>query len=385
MHIQEAEDKTGLTWANIRFYEGDTPQPQDSGCRDCSREDVDGAPPEPHPWRRWMARGADILLINAGLLLVWCVFLHHFFQRVSSFWLTVAVLVLLFLLEPVFLPLWGTTPGKWIMGISIRDEGGGKPSWSQAWLRTWGVLRWGLGFSVPLYNLYRGYRSYRMEQAGERALWDDSAGTMVCFRDDRLWRPLAAVGAWCLLFGCIAVIGTASLLPPNRGDLTVEEFVENYQWYADQLDMGTWQLQPSGEFVWEGSNAFSVLEPESLAPLRWMEEDGILTGISLEMGQEERWAGDICVEESNSYSPTAQTLASLALVGARAPLFSARDLLNQVLAWGVEVDTGSLTLAGVTLARETELEGWKASGGDLFRADGAENCRMAMDVTLTVG
>ena len=346
---------------------------------------ADVAPPDPHPWRRWMARVLDGFLVDFLFLFIWCIPLHHFLQGVSDLGSTVVGVLLMLALEPVLLRFFGTTPGKWLMGISIRNEDGEKPSWRQAWLRTWGVLRWGHGFYIPIYSLYRSWRCYKAEMDGETQEWDQEAETVLCFRDARFWRPWAVAGCYVLLLGGTFLIGTASQLPPNRGDLTVEAFVENYRWYAEQLDYSdTWQLQSSGEFTRRDASVLIVPAPEAPASLQWTVEDGLLTGIAMDIRQESRWEGNVRVENSGNYSAAVQELAAMALVGARAPLFSL-DLLSRAQAWGGGTDGGSLTLAGVTLERKTVMEGCESAfGGLIFPLEGAEACAMEMAVRLSL-
>lgn len=346
---------------------------------------ADVVPPDPHPWRRWMARVLDGFLVDILFLFVWCIPLHHFLQGVSDLATTVMGVILMLILEPVLLHFFGTTPGKRLMGISITGRDGERPSWSQAIRRTWGVLRWGHGFYIPIYSIYRGYRCYKAEMSGEVQDWDWDAETQLCFRDTRQWRPWATVGAYGALIACTVFIGMASQLPPNRGDLTVEEFVENYQWYARQLDYSNiWQLQSTGEFVRQDTSVHIVPQPERPAPLQWTVENGVLTGISMEIQEESRWEGNTQVEDSGNYSASVQEMAALALVGARVPHFST-GLLSQAQEWGSEMETGCITMAGVTLERETVLEGCEGTFmGMLFPLDGVETCSMDMSVTITV-
>ena len=363
------------TYLNQYYQQLSTPPQRSSALT------ADVVPPDPHPWRRWLARGLDSALLETLFLFVWCVPLHHFLQGVSDL-----ATILMLILEPVLLHFFGTTPGKWLMGISITGRNGEKPSWSQAIRRTWGVLRWGHGFYIPIYNIYRGYRCYKEEMNGEIQDWDWDAETQLYFRDTRQWRPWATVGAYGALIVCMVFIGMASQLPPNRGDLTVEEFVENYQWYAGQLGYGdTWQLQDSGEFLQWDTTMIIVPEPKPPAPLQWTVEDGVLTEVAIDMWEESHWEGNTCLENSGNYSSNVQALAAMALVGARAPLRSSLELLGQAQEWGGEADSGSLTLAGVTLERETVLEGCEGTFMDmLFPLDGVETCSMDMSVTITV-
>jgi uncharacterized RDD family membrane protein YckC len=86
-----------------------------------------GAPtdvPQQRPWVRLWARSIDELLLWLG---------SSYFIATMMPWPPTLVVALSFLLaviliEPLFLAMFGTTPGKWLMGISIRADDGRKPS-----------------------------------------------------------------------------------------------------------------------------------------------------------------------------------------------------------------------------------------------------------------
>ena len=71
-----------------------------------------------------------------------------------------------FVLEPLLLSTWGYTPGKWVLGLTVRNAEGGKLRFSQAAARLAGVFCRGEGYGIPLYNLYRNYKCYRACDAG---------------------------------------------------------------------------------------------------------------------------------------------------------------------------------------------------------------------------
>ncbi len=63
--------------------------------------------------------------------------------------------------------------GKWLFGIRVYGEDGGKLTYGEAFRRTWQVIRQGLGFCVPFlewYCLYQGWMGYTAEG---RVEWDD--------------------------------------------------------------------------------------------------------------------------------------------------------------------------------------------------------------------
>ena len=127
-----------------------------------------------------MARRLDTLLYGLPWLAIQLYILHDYqtadpvspvlyyaafvipFVFVQVFFLSsLAQTLTAFVLEPLFLTLFGTTPGKWIMGLELRNAEGGHLALTQARNRTMTVIFGGEGFYLPIYSLWRNYRSYR--------------------------------------------------------------------------------------------------------------------------------------------------------------------------------------------------------------------------------
>lgn len=80
---------------------------------------------EPHPWRRYFARGIDLALVGLPVSFVQYVLLHRNYTTVSRWEDIVCALIgwgLLLLLEPLLLARFGTTAGKWCMGITVTGR-----------------------------------------------------------------------------------------------------------------------------------------------------------------------------------------------------------------------------------------------------------------------
>ena len=227
----------------------------------------------------------------------------------------IGVLALTLLLEPLQLSLFGTTFGKWIFGIRVVDLDGHKLFYSEAFRRTMGVLFFGLGLNVPLVNLWRLYRSWQQYHDGVELIWEEDSELTI--RDDSNLRFLAAIGAAALLFGGTILAAIPSYWPPNRGDLTAAEFVENYNWYARKYDLvdsefelhsdGTWQEAPfdSTAVIHLGGNS------EPLDFVFVTDDDGTVTGVSFceeITGDRESWLG---------FHQSQQVLAAMAFTAGR--------------------------------------------------------------------
>lgn len=74
---------------------------------------------------------------------------------------TIFSLVFMIFTESFLLSRFGTTFGKWIFGIKVTTKDGHNITFADGLERTYGVIRYGLGFQIPFYNLYRQYKSYQ--------------------------------------------------------------------------------------------------------------------------------------------------------------------------------------------------------------------------------
>ena len=137
---------------------------------------------------------------------------------------------LLVLIEPLLLARFGTTAGKWCMGITVTRPDGERLSYGEALERTAAVWLYGAGLGISIVELVCNYRSYRRYMNGEELAWE--SGSIERF-DER------GTGRMVLLYAAITALslaltlamGLSAALPPNRGELTVAEFAENVNFY----------------------------------------------------------------------------------------------------------------------------------------------------------
>ena len=102
------------------------------------------------PVRRYIARSFDLLLCSLPWYLVLQVAGVDTKARLASIWLSILSMAVMLVLEPLFLHLFGTTPGKWLMGLRVTDENGKTLPLAAAWRRTWRVL-WPVSQSTALF------------------------------------------------------------------------------------------------------------------------------------------------------------------------------------------------------------------------------------------
>ena len=207
------------------------------------------------PWRRYFARTLDLELYTALLAVVLQLALRVNLIRLmeqsgGTFLLSLGALALMAGAETVMLHLWGTTPGKALLGLKILREDGSRLSWEESARRTGNVTAFfggGLllsqipilifalaGLGMDIWACWRVYHGKPLFWEGDQLYLDGSTRER-SFWDNR--RSFLRAGGYLAAFAaCIGLMIGGHLLaamPPHRGaELTVEEFVENYNQYA---------------------------------------------------------------------------------------------------------------------------------------------------------
>lgn len=268
-----------------------------------------------HPWRRFLARTFDIFIYN----ILWSAILAFVFQvdlSGGSNWTNILysliILALMLVLEPLWLHLFGTTPGKAIFGLRIEAHNGRRLSYGEGLVRTWGVIASGMGYNIPIYNLFRLWKSYKLCLENETQPWDES--TSYTLKDTKWCRCVLYIGAYAALFALLAAIISAQQIPPNRGDLTVAEFVENHNYYSKLLGIrfGNRYLNENGKWSETEFDGMVYLEIGNTEKpdYTYTIENGYVTGVSfaVEVKNSNDWLGPY---------DTQMLMASLALAGAQ--------------------------------------------------------------------
>lgn len=186
-----------------------------------------------HPVRRYLARMVDYGILAVLLRLILIVLLRiRPYGTFLSYLVTYGSWFFLVPIQALFLSQWGTTPGKWLMGLGVEDGAGGHMTFSQAREREWAVLRYGLGWGIPglrLWRLIRSYREYVNFPTVEME-WDE--GNEYLYKEWNTWNKAALAVVACLLALCMGITATDLCKPRYRGEnLTVAEFAENYNYY----------------------------------------------------------------------------------------------------------------------------------------------------------
>lgn len=325
-----------------------------------------------HPWRRYLARTLDIFIYG----MVWSAALAFVFHvrlaarsTPGSLLDSVVALVIMLFAEPLWLHLFGTTPGKAVFGLRIEDADGKRLSYSQGLERTWGVIGAGMGYYIPVYQLVRLWKSYDLCKRKERQPWD--AETSYFIQDTRWFRGVLYIGAYAAAFGVLLVMQSAQWLPPNRGELTVAQFAKNYNYYAALLEAEPRNiyLTEAGEWAEKdpGGTIYLEIGYSEKPVFRFDLENGYIKSVSFEINP----PGE---EDVISSHDTYMMLSSLAVTCAQSEvgLFSKARVRIAKQIEASPFQSFRFTEAGVTLACDTAYEGYRDSHmGLLWRKEDA--------------
>lgn len=356
-----------------------------------SREDI--IPRVQAPWRRFFARMLD----EAVYTTLWYCFMLFVFQMrttdggigwgIANF---IMILLLTIVLEPLQLSLFGTTLGKWILGLRVLDNYDGKLSFSYALDRTKDVLFYGEGLTIPFYNWFRLWKSYVKCADGKELEWE--YGSRIVLKDEKKYRVAVYVAALVLQMGIIFFSNVLIEIPVHQGELTIAEFCKNYRRLEKVYEITSkYTLDDNG--VWQDNtkdNVTVVFNPFSVeCPPEFIFEtdaDGNIQKISFVVEVE---YPEGTPKEHKQTIPSYQVemmLAVLSFVGAQdeIPMFSTvrRNMVEKIGA--CEFEDYDFIEAGVRVTCDVEQVGYEYRGSGYIRSldDGA--CSFYMEFTMSI-
>lgn len=178
----------------------------------------DPVPPEdpnrvikPGPWSRFVARFIDLSLWYIPIFYLPFSLISsdaemRLFTRTFWLWLGFAVVKMMLstlaclIVDALVMAAVGTTPGKWLLRLTVRQEEGGKVPLSWLVARNLRLWLYGLGLGIPIVNFWCFWRSYQQAAKGVRNPWDSPRQLVVEQRLVKGWRfglaILALIVAW---------------------------------------------------------------------------------------------------------------------------------------------------------------------------------------------
>jgi hypothetical protein len=138
----------------------------------------DQTAPQIRPWVRYGARLIDIFVGVLFLEIGFAVLIPTFFAAHAN----ICALLSLFLwcfVEALCLSIWGTTPGKSLLGVRINMADGSRPVYRSALSRAVNVWIRGLGLGLPLVGLVTMIVAYEKLTTNGITTWDQSGNFTV--------------------------------------------------------------------------------------------------------------------------------------------------------------------------------------------------------------
>lgn len=334
--------------------------------------------------KRLWARIYDFVIYAIFLSAIAILLLHINISNSSLLELILYFLVLLIFMlfiEPLLLSTIGTTIGKFIYGLGILSDSGEKLTYKEALKRTFEVLKFGIGLLIPYFNLRHYYKEYKHLIEEEKVPWD---GLGTYKRDEKI--IVQSIGSFLvllILFLGAPFLQRAQNIPPHRGELTIEEFVENYHHYEDLLGLENerYQLNNKGEFMDVQSNRiFTAGLRYEEKPLFWYElKDNKIKSISFDISIQNKKLP--LVNYVNE-----RYLIFLSLVGAQKEAkihsFPLHEIGNSVSSRAFE--NNDLEMYGVTANYKVEYEGYKEMFAVLYPKDQSQTHRLNSSFVVTI-
>ena len=279
----------------------------------------DSLPQAFYPWRRFLARMLDLSIYGVCWTLVQ-IFVFHInpanTPALFNFLGSYLGYGLMLLFEPLMLHFLGWTPGKLLLGLRLEGENG-RLELRDAYARTWEMFGKGMGYGIPGYVQYCEWIAYQRCSENERQPWDVSNNFEIAYHAVERVSTLQGLGYACAhlaVFAAMALALILQLLPPNRGELNIAQFAENYNYYADYFDMdfGGYYFSEEGQWAERPEDSVyyvNILEQPKLVYQYTLDGEHI-TGVAFSMEVEG-------VQGLFSYNSTEMLLSSLAFGGAQ--------------------------------------------------------------------
>jgi DNA-binding transcriptional MerR regulator/uncharacterized RDD family membrane protein YckC len=266
-------------------------------------------PFECHPWRHYFARSVDSVLFAMLILFVQVVF---FRARSDAFTMPNILALLLWIpVEAGCYALFAATPGKLAFGIRVHDRDGRKLSFTDGLLRAFGVYRYGLGWGIPFWGIWRGYKSYKTYNDGVTLEWNQDCD-ITYEQFDTGKDKCKPVIVFTVLIAIIISTFSVKVMPKyTSNSLNIEQFSENYNEYNDRLKLNCRKLNLDGTFVQYKGNSvvIDVGSVSTFDDFQYTLEDGGITAIQYEENHEKIFLAPVL--------PNKCVVASIALLGAQ--------------------------------------------------------------------
>ncbi len=255
-------------------------------------------------WRRFFARFIDIWVIAVGLGFSTGALIAHLSPGwlqlpwvwvVGGFFLTGPVLIV----EAIIFSVFGTTLGKALADIRVRDAQGRRPTGQQYFQRQWGVFWSGLGAGLPLIQLFAMGSQCQRIRTGRSASYDEGRFVVIGEKMDA-FRTIAVTvfvvgyfGALGLMVSHAQTLGSTVVQGTQRGFHSDEPWVNPLTGFSANIPPH-WAVFPYATdthtiFVFRASGQPEGVGPQVILRLRSAALGAALDALAAE--EQARWSG----------------------------------------------------------------------------------------------
>ncbi|MCD1258657.1 RDD family protein [Paenibacillus athensensis] len=154
---------------------------------------------EPRPWLRLWARGLDLFYHSFVIGLIWQSVDPEGLQQINSVVTTIGFMMLWVVLESLYMLAFGTTPGKLLLRIRVRQEHGERLSGDQVWRRSALVWLFGMGAGIGILTIVANIVAYRRLKSEGATSWDRNLELNVSYGRLGLLRSFVALALGALM------------------------------------------------------------------------------------------------------------------------------------------------------------------------------------------
>ena len=182
------------------------------------------AKPKAHLARRFWARWTDLTLYSAFWWLGMYLGGRDIGSAIGNLWLLISMFLPWFAIEAWLIHRFGTTPGKWLMGLKVSNEDGSPLALKESMWRALRVMITGIGFGWGLLAILCQTMSWFTTRRLGKPIWDYMGNHKVEAEPLNPFRTVALI---------VVFIGAAQLQMAVRGPHEEKIMVEQFPQYKE--------------------------------------------------------------------------------------------------------------------------------------------------------
>lgn len=162
--------------------------------------------PQRRPWIRYWARMADLFIVGLvfGIILA---AVYPPITQMNDIIFGLLIILLRNFVEPAMFAIWGTTPGKALFKVRVRNSDGSKLSYADALGRVFKVWVYGEGLGIALVSLFTLVKSHNRLTDQGITPWDEDKGFVVTHQLLGVWRVIGILTLFAAFLG-LMVLGS---------------------------------------------------------------------------------------------------------------------------------------------------------------------------------